>query len=267
MFSCTSIGYAQSLSFEAINPGEICNEAYVNVLVVNDTGAPIVDSKIEIRLYCGAEYILGTVEGGEELNTNNLPQPTFSLSNLNEGERRSLTLKFKNSCLTRDCIDSGDDMTISAIWNVGADNYSIVSPSLNIKTANLLFTGLSNTYVELVETNRFERIMKIKNTRLGSVNAFTISESYNRAGYSSIIVGADKIDSIPGYNAYLIDEQIISQFGDGDDLFEFGEEIVLVNKVLMDICPFDVQNVGCEFSLEWGCDLRRCQAEKRKCRS
>lgn len=260
-----NIGYTQSLSFADIDAGEVCQEAEVKVILVNNSGVDISDSQIEIRLHCGAEYVTGSAQGGDELNINDKARPIFTVAKIADGESLQVSLKFKNSCITKDCIDNGDDIMILAVWTVGSDNFSILSPSLNIRTANLLFTSLSNTYIELIETNRFERVIKIRNTRLGNVSEFNIVESYNRNGYTSIIEGVDKTDSIPGFNTYKIGEEIIRQFGDGDALFEFGEEITLVNKVIIDICPFDVKNIGCGFSLEWGCDPSKCQVERRKC--
>jgi hypothetical protein len=254
----------QSISFDKVTTNSICSATSVKLTLTNDTGSSLEKSDLIINLPCGFIYQPGSIVELNEKDISDLESPVFSVPELSIGQELTITILASTSCETVLCLNANAKLDVNTKWSSSSFNVNKTSLPFNFEIPNLVFTNISNLFIELINQDEFERIIKIKNTRLGAVASFEFKESYSNPVYEISLNVGQLSNQTATETVYQISGQEFQQFGDGDHLFEFNEEIIIVEKVIINSCPYDISDLQSTLSLSWGCTSEICQEVNKK---
>jgi len=172
-----STAIAQTISPTLPVSFSTCTPAQFGVTITNTTGNLMENINVTIIFPCGIEYA-GTLTGAAEDDVSNLSQPIFSLSNIAAGAAATFTFEALAPCNTQTCTDAQIlqntiDLTSSAgSTSITTDPYIVEHPYLIIES--VLPPVLSGQQGDIIT-----RTITVRNTRLGSLTNFNLTDSYD----------------------------------------------------------------------------------------
>lgn len=259
--------FSQSITYQ--NPPEFfaCDEAVFSFTVQNTGGSALTNGTVTVNFTttngtaCGIQYVVGSVSAPvAQGNVSNLSAPQFSLPTLAAGASQSFTIKAKADCQTAACIDNAEVFVNSITLNWSGGNTSVTTNPYVVDRALLLFTNVSNTVMSGSRDEVLQRKLTIRNTRPGAVSEFILRDVY-QPGISITSAQGTVLPSAPGSFALRLDGSDFAAIGDGDDLFEFNETIIVTEDILIESCGVDETSATSDISVAWGCGGDTCQLE------
>ncbi len=241
----------------------ICAPFKIDIILTNSSSTIIQEATLDIDLPCGLEYVKSSATNLIEKDVAKSNPISFNTAELKNGETIETSIYVVPSCETKLCIDNASSFRLFVNWSNSEFNSAYESPLFNINTAHLLFSFIENESITLLNSASFERKIRIKNTRLGTVTSFTLEDRFNHDSYQSSIVGSASVDIFPLARVFYFDEEIITKFGDGDEFFEYNEEIELTQQIYFSDCPSNINTASSTLSLSWGCNDTPCQTDQR----
>ncbi len=253
-------GISQSISF--INPEKInvCQESVFKVIIVNSDTIDMEDIEVEVSFPCMIKYVAGSILGAEEQNIDNPERPLFKVKKLTTNQEVELTFTLRFPCDIKSCIDNGEILKNTLKLKYNEDEFmSVESPAYVVETPLLVFTSIVNPVIKGYKKQTVYRKIKVKNTKLGSVKSFVFSDKHDEgieisSDFGKVITNDDSIISIK------FDKTQFHQIGDGDELFEYNEELIINEKILITTCIYELLNVVSEISINWGCQATVCDS-------
>ncbi len=212
---------------------------------------------LTLSLPCAVEYEAGSIFGATESDISDLSAPVFDLTNIPAGQTSFMNVKLKAPCDALTCINAGTLFTNTLSLNFTGGNAETTTDPYIVETPLLVIRKVDSPVLKGTKGQTVIRKIYIRNTRLGSTDAFTFTDLHD----SELEITANMGNDVSPDNQTFIVELGPSDFtsiGDGDGLFEFNEEIVLEERILITACAFDKPSLLSEFFVSWGCDGTTC---------
>lgn len=252
------LGFSQSVSFSNPDDFAVCNEAGFEVVITNNTGSDMANLKVTMDFPCEIEYVANSIVGGSEGNVSNLQKPVFELVDLAAGSSVTLQFQAHAPCAVSGCVDAGELFVYSLDLDyTGGQLHNVSSPQFDVKTSLLVFTKVESPVLHGVKGETLIRKFTIRNTRPGPVRYFTFTDVHDLGLEMSSDDGTD-ISTTNGEFRLEFGAADFMNVGDGDGLLEQGEELILTEKVKINICGQEQITALSDISLGWGCGGEIC---------
>jgi len=259
--------YAQNLNIQTTVPSglTVCGQADTFAVSLTNTSSDTLENvSVSIRLPIGIHYVLGSLTGAATaVDVSQLDSIVLSISDMPPADVVSFTILTEALCeatsnaslldnIVEVCFDGGCESHTSANYNVDVGSLVISSYSQQNYTGDI--------------GDVFERCLTIRNSGLGTITNFDWLYRYdpNMLTIDSLrLFGGGLLNpSISNDSIWLnIDGSILSSIGDGDTLFDSGEEIQLCYRVSIDDCSNS--NLPDTTRVFYGCNGSICSMAER----
>lgn len=256
----TSPLFSQDLIINYTEPADliVCDSNDFAFTLTNASPDTLWQVAVTVGTPTGLEYVVGSISNGNELDITVPNAPVFSYPMILPFESIAFTISTELKCALVTSINSGAlfTNTISAEWDGG--NNSVTTLPYIIETPLLVITDVTNTLASATQGEIITRTITIRNTRLGALPSFTFTD--NHLGGIEISSALGTIISSTG-NSFVLElsGDDFMTIGDGDDLFEKDEVIVITEVVEILDCGFDVPFTNSDYEFSWGCYNQVCQ--------
>lgn len=251
---------AQNVLITTVNTDQlsVCGTDTFHIQLSNTGSSTLTGLNLVLTLPLGISYVPGTVNGLVEQNLSNLNQPEFSLATFNPGSIVSVRVLLSADCALVGAINSGQlfNNQVQVTYPGGADQ--VVSLSYAVETGLVVIASVNQSAAggELGDT--LLRTIKVRNTRLGPIRALSFSDQHY-PGYDAQLLGAVQEVNGPVLYRSVLPGSFFTAFGNGDTLFQFNEELTLIERVIITDCgtpSFDNPSI---IRIGWGCGVDQCQ--------
>jgi gliding motility-associated-like protein len=256
--------FSQTITYQ--NPQEffVCEDAPFEITVANTTGSTLQNVKVTVEFNttsgsaCGISYVAGTVSGAQEDNITNLQKPVFQIFNLASGAAATFSLKAQAPCSMVACIDDAEVFVnkITLSWNGGST--TVTTLPYVVETPLLVITAMNKTVMTGSQGDVLVRTITIRNTRPGALQNFTFTDAHQPGIVVSSLMGAD-VNSASDTFQIVLGGNHFSLIGDGDNLFELNETIIITEQILITDCGVDITSAVSNLFAGWGCNGQICQ--------
>lgn len=251
--------FAQNALITIENPDDlyVCGEDILTVNVKN-TGTGTLNNIIAtVALPAAIQYVTGTVTGAVEQNITDLSAPKFSIASLGAGAEQQFKLTVVALCDLVPLINSGQLFTnkVTVTYTGGMD--MINSTNYKVETGLVVISSASPITTAAEIGDMPIRTYKIKNTRLGPIKRLLFYDNHF-PGFTATISGTNEINNPVLFSGEL-DGSFFTSFGDGDNLFEFNEEITITEKLTVTDCGTPSFDNPSRIRVGWGCNTDLCQ--------
>ncbi len=253
----TSNLWAQSVSFELPDDMVVCQSEAFSIIITNDGNAPLSDIELELILPCQIEYVSGSVQGSFTKDESDLNQPVFTVPDLQVGATATIRIELFAPCDNLICIDNADVFFNTAIVRHNLGQKETDSDFYVVETALPVITRIEAPILSGAKGEVIERKIYIRNSRPGYLDSLRFIDTYKEGLEIKSDIGID-LSSSSGIFELLLTGNEFRRFGDGDDLFEFNEEICITETIKIDACGFDVSAIRSDLHVEWGCQNSIC---------
>ena len=122
----------------------------------------------------------------------------------------------------------------------------------------MVFTKIEESILYGVQGETLIRKLTIRNTNKGALSSFVYTNSHE----SILSIKTNIGEELATTNLYELNvafsAQEFKQIGDGDELFEFNEEIIVEEEIYITTCRISNPHSLSTISLSWGCDDQIC---------
>ncbi len=254
----TTSAFGQSISFTNPDFFSTCNDAEFKVDITNNTASSFESVTVQFNFPCEIEYVAGSINGATEGNISDLVHPIFNLANIAAGSTVTLTYMAHAPCAVNACVDAGQLFNYSLDLDyTGGQLHNVSSGDFDMETSLLVFTQVDAPILHGVKGQTIFRTFTVRNTRPGAVKSFTFTDSHSPGLVIQTNVGTDISVSNNEFKLSLSGTDF-TNIGDGDELFEQDEELVIIEEIFIDICGQEQISVISNINLDWGCDAQIC---------
>lgn len=225
----------------------------MTVTLQNAAGPAATNLSTTLNFPNGITYLPGTVVGATESNISNLGAPVFSLANLAGGASVSFTLNVAADCPLVGAINSGQTFSNGIVVNYMGGNNQITSSLFPVETGLLNISTVTPPAASGQKGDVIMRTITMKNTRQGPIKALKFRDTHF-PGISIELIGGINQSNTPTQFTADIPGSYFTNFGNGNDLLEFDEEITLVEKVTIEDCGIPSFTNQSLIVIGWGCD-------------
>jgi hypothetical protein len=262
LLSC--LVFSQSISYQNPDGLSVCGSAPMEVTVNNTTGNVLQNVTVAVEFTtsagtdCGIQYAPGSVSGAQEGNISNLSAPVFQLQNIAGGATVTFTINLEAPCSVGNCIDNAEFFVNEITLNYTGGSTSITTDPYEIATALLVITQVNSYVMGGVKGDVLQRKITIVNTRPAPLSSFIFTDTH-QGGIE--ITSNQGNDISPGGNVFQLEigGSDFAAVGDGDQLLELNESIVITENILITDCGVDISSTVSNINLGWGCNGEICQ--------
>lgn len=249
---------SQSITFTNPVSFSTCNDAEFQVSITNNTGSDFTNIIVQLDFPCQIEYIANSIINATEENISNLVQPSFSLSDLAAGNTVVLTYSAHAPCAVSACVDAGQlfNYSLDLDFN-GGQLHNVSSGDFDMETSLLVFTQVDAPILHGVKGQTLLRKFTVRNTRPGPIKSFIFSDVH---GIELDIQSSDGTDISTTSNELKLSfsGSDFMNIGDGDELLEQGEELIITEEILIKVCGQEQIAALSDINLSWGCNGQTC---------
>ncbi len=256
--------FAQTISYQNPDGLSVCGSAPMEVTITNTTGNALQNATVTVKFStsagtdCGLVYAPGSVSGAQEGDISNLGAPVFQLQNMAAGAAVTFTIDLEAPCSVGNCIDNAEFFVNEITLNYTGGNTSITTDPYEIATALLVITQVNNYVMGGVKGDVLQRKISIINTRPAPLSSFVFTDSHQ----GGIEISSNQGNDIsPGGNVFQLEigGSDFAAVGDGDQLLELNESIVITENILITDCGVDISSTVSNINVGWGCNGEICQ--------
>ena len=234
----------------------VCSETAIIIEVDNNTNQSLENINIDISFTCAVTYVEGTIVGAEESDLTDLANPMFNLGAIEANGTYRLELTVELDCQLQSCIEAGVLPEIEVI--LFHDDGSISDKlSYTVETALVLITDVQSPIAFALAGDELTRTITIRNTRPGKVERFRFVDRHDRGLFISIEEGI-----VINSNSEIIEVEFgpddFINIGNGDEFFDFNEELIIEENIIVDICDYTVRTIASELLTIWRCTGVSC---------
>lgn len=255
--------WSQTLSISALNPDGlyVCGSDQTTITIQNGNGQPAATNlKVTVTFPNGVNYEAGTVTGATESNISNLNAPVFALSDLAGGASASFTITVTGGCPLVAAINSGQTFANTILANYNGGSKQTITSFYPIETGLLNISSINPPTVNAQKGDVVMRMITMKNTRQGPIHSLAFSDQHF-PGISIDLQGGTNQSNLPTLFTADVPGSVFTSIGDNDDLFEFGEELTLVEKVTIEDCGIPSITDQSLIIIGWGCGGSVCRTD------
>jgi len=255
---------AQTLSIGFKNPDTlfVCGESRFEITLNNSSTTAAGEVRTKMTLPAGVRYVPGSVLGANEANISNTALPEFSVTaDIPGGGTTKLTVLLRADCGAIAPLNNGAIFTnsISATWN-GGGSTQITTGSYKVETGLVLITSVTPLSLSGKAGEIVTRTITIKNTRQGPINLLKFSDQH-LPGLSMQLTGIGGQNIGTTFFQVDVPGNIFTTIGDGDNLLEFNEILVLTEQITITACQDVSFPISSVIRVGWGCDGTLCQSD------
>jgi gliding motility-associated-like protein len=252
------VSISQTISYQ--NPGEffICGTAPFEVTVSNTSGAVLNNPAVTVAFTttagtaCGMVYLEGSVTGAQEGNLSDPGAPVFTLNALDPGASQTFTFQVEAPCPVVDCIDNAEFFVNEITFDWDGGSTALTSSPYVIERPLLVITAINSTVMTGSQGDVLLRKIFIRNTRPGPLSGFIFTDAFQPGIDISSPQGAD-ISAAADTFQLALGGSNFTQIGDGDELFELNETLVVTEEILVTDCGVDITSAVSSITVGWGC--------------
>jgi len=266
-FCLLSSFFAQNLSFETTVPNSlvVCSEADTfSVELTNISTDTLFNVSVLVQFPVGIEYVGGSIMGSaSEIDVSQLDSIVLSVQNLAPGA--VIDFSFLATAL---CASASNSALLANQLEVCFDGgcESHTGLNYNVDIGSLAISGYSGSSYHGDVGDQFVRCLTIRNAGLGAIGSFDWLHLYDG---SMVMIDSMTIDggaiataSFSGDSIGLvIDGGLLSGIGNGDSVFDSGEEFVLCYRSTILSCSNT--NMIDTTRISYGCGGSVCSMDER----
>lgn len=240
----------------------LCHEAAFSISIYNNKEVSLTENRLELTLPCGLAYAEGSLTGGQEEDIDILDQPVFTFPDLPLDSTQTITFRIKAPCSVLDCIDNGTIFFNELKYTHSDGEVESNTDPYHIETAQLIITKIEDPVLDGFKGAELTRKIYIRNTRLGALDSFVYKNNFDEG----ILVTSENGEDISvNQNELLLrlSGQDFTSIGDGDEFFEFNEEIIIEENILVETCAYDLLTAVSNIEVSWGCGGEICATTKQ----
>ncbi len=250
---------SQNVSITYVNPEDfsVCDTVEFEVTVANTLADALVAANLTAKMPLGINYLAGSAVNATEGNTSNPNAPVFKLDTIPPGTSVTLTYRATTQCTLVDAINSGDLFTNIYTVNYSGGSNSVTTVPYVIETALLQAISLNDQLMSGVTGDVLTRTWTLTNTRLGAISNLTFTDLYADGIFITSPMGT-VITQLQGILTLELTGVDFMNFGDGDELFELNEQIIITEIIEITGCGELPQSTSF-MTVSWGCHGVVCQ--------
>jgi uncharacterized repeat protein (TIGR01451 family) len=259
----STFSFAQNIIVEFKNPAKIslCDTVSFSVIAKNTDAKTATNSEVYIELPAGFSYLKNSVTNGTEKTLISNRIFDFNFDNITGNSSKTLTFKAFADCSALAELNKGVLFTNLVIVRYGANEAAIETDPYLVESPLPIIVSMTDPYIKGGKGDILERTIVIENTRLGDLRSFTFQDNHD---------GGMTVTSSSGKTILSNSKQLHLSFGtadfktigDGDALFETGEQIIIKEKILVTDCGDQVPKSVSKFQIVWGCSTQTCNTER-----
>ena len=251
---------AQNILITFQKPTElfVCGTDTLFVEVLNTGTGSLQDAALTTALPLGLSYVPGSVSGAVEQNTANLAKPVFALPPTLPGKSSKVALLVTADCAAKKAIDAGQVFSANLSVQSSLGTAQVSTSSFVVQTGLIFIGYVENAEAEGERDDVIERKIFFRNTRIGPISSLTFEDEH-QPGLSMSVQQASNQMVAPGVFRAVFDANFFSNFGDGDNFLEFGEQAVFTQRIVVEDCGNPSFTNFSKLRLGWGCGSETCQ--------
>ena len=250
---------AQQLTCSNPNGLTVCDSAFFELEIFNNTPDPLDTGQLFISLANCLAYLPGSATGIQEGNVSNPQQLLFFTPTIGPDQTVSVQLGVFAPCPCFDTLNTGALFVNHFQFQSGSDTLALNSTPFVVETAQLVITQTTNTVLTGSKGEQFTRTFTVQNTRPGALSSFLFEDTH-QGGFDLSSNQGIVENNQPGYLALRLTGGDFQFTGDGDALFEQGESITITEIVTITSCGYSNPSSLSNISISWGCENQSCQS-------
>lgn len=251
---------------------DVCSDTSDLEVMITITDIDADNASVTVNLPNGISYIPGSLVPGASNNglsilegsISDLNQPIFTITpaDLANGDHLTFTISRTAECPAIVAAQGGAVFKDSILVTTDAGMVSEESPLTN--TYDVLFASISLLTPPPLSgavNSTHNRSIKITNGGFGCLDEVSFYAVNTNNTHNSLMAGGAAVTPVStsgDTTFYLIDASIIASFGNGDDCFDNGEEITLVENFTITSC-----SPSADYYAGWGCGGSICQEQTK----
>lgn len=252
-------GYMLAINSTVPNELTVCGVSKsFGISLYNPSPNLLTNVTVTVNMPAGMRYDAGSIIGATELNITNLSAPQFSIADINTLTSLDISYTASPGCDISDYLAAGN----AAQNNIFIEYFANGNPTFDLHTTftylvkqpNLSITSVTNQSYSGNVGDVFTRCITVTNGGLGELRGFTLSDIH---GNGILITATDKgVLSTQGNTSNItINTSDLTSVGNGNQLFESGEQITICETVSVLSCI----EVSSQLNASWGCGNQTCQ--------
>ena len=206
-----------------------CVEYPIEVTFYNDDGDPTGITDFQLNIPDGFSYNVGSAENGvSEKNINDPQAPVFEIPDIPQCESFSFIL-----WLSHECLQSTEEKEISGAWQADGNGSSLVRANTSIRIFGLALRIFNvNIYFDSTDLS-FKKTFSLLNTGQVPLNDFIF---YIEGDDNMDILNTNRGQLSNNGDTITFKPADFEQIGNGNRLFEPGEEILIEHDIDLFAC-------------------------------
>jgi gliding motility-associated-like protein len=253
---------AQIINYSNPEDLTVCDSAVFAITIANDDGFALTGGQLTIELPPCISYSLGSVSGAVEADVSDLSQPVFSVPSIAPDAVAEVAILQVAGCDCVDLINMAEPFLNEIDLTFDTGSAALNTDLYEVETPLLVITDVVNAFLSGQQGEVLQRSFTVRNTRLGPLSSFRFSDTYQAGISVSASPGTPLVD-LPGSLEIELTGTDFTAIGDGDALFEFGEELTITETILINDCGIDLNSALSAIELWWGCFDLICQDEQQ----
>lgn len=260
------LGSSQSITYQNPENLFVCDQTSFEITVSNSTNEVLENATVAVSFptasgnICGLEYVAGSVNNAEEADISNLEMPIFQLMDLAPSETQVFQLNISAPCATLDCINNAELFVVEITLTHNAGLSTIFTIPFIIETPLLIITNVANSVMSGSQGDVLIRTITIQNTRPGPLSEFIFTDINQGGLLINSSIGTDISQNAANFQLSFDGDDFINM-GNGNDLFEFGESLIIDEVIEIVDCGDDLMSTVSNLSVGWGCNNEICQQQ------
>lgn len=240
----------------------VCDSAFLEIQIANDSTSALENGTLYLSFPECLEYLPGSATGIQESDVSDLQQPIFSIPSIPPGQTAAVQLGFRAPCSCFELINAGAVFSNTLHLAAWGDTLSLTTPAFSVETPQLVITQATNSFLSGSAGEVLTRTITVLNTRPGPLREFFFDDFYGEGIQIEASPGTIETD-LPGHFGIRLTGQDFQAIGDGDELFEQGEVIVITETILVTSCGFTPPSSLSQLIVSWGCAGQTCQSAQQ----
>ena len=238
----------------------VCGEQQTFTLqLYNPSPNLLTNVSVAVNMPSGLIYVAGTITGATEQNISDLSNPVFAITDIATLTNRTITFSAGAGCDVMAYMAAGLPARNIARVNYTANGFNTFDSDTSftylIKQPNVSITTVTNQSYSGNVGDTYTRCITITNGGLGALSQFVFTDQHDNGIQINSINRGTRVTQ-GNTEIVTLGAADFTTIGNGNALFESGENIVICENVTVTNCVA----VSSAFTAGWGCNNQVCQS-------